>query len=88
VVDRDTVDEIKRHFGVVVEGLESRIAAVAEGVDRLNERFDGQESRLGGLESRFERLESQMHAGFAELRSMIQASHAQTDRRLTALETA
>ena len=36
----DEMDEIKRHFGVVAEGLEHKIQLVAEGVANLNEKFD------------------------------------------------
>ena len=36
----DEMDEIKRHFGVVAEGLRNEIRQVAEGVVNLNEKFD------------------------------------------------
>lgn len=42
-MDAETVEEIKRHFGIVAEGLRSEIRAVAEGQEQLrsemNERF-------------------------------------------------
>lgn len=34
-MDRETVDEIKRHFGIVVEDVRSDVRGVAEGVDAL-----------------------------------------------------
>jgi hypothetical protein len=37
-VDHETVDEIKRHFGVVADGLRAEIRAVAEGQIALEER--------------------------------------------------
>lgn len=44
-MDAETVEEIKRHFGIVAEGLGSEIRAVAEGQEQLrsemNERFSG-----------------------------------------------
>jgi len=46
LMDRETVEEIKRHFGVVAEGLRTDIRAVAEGQSRLAERFDGLERRM------------------------------------------
>jgi hypothetical protein len=84
-MDRETVDEIKRHFDVVAERLESKIEAVADGValtcerierleSSINERFDRLEQRMGGLDARMDRLESEVHEGFTELRSMIKLS--------------
>jgi hypothetical protein len=93
-MDRETVDEIKRHFDVVAEGLESKIQAVAEGVGLANERIDslgqqidGLDRRMDGLDQRMDGLEQEMRAGFAELRATVKVSHAETDRRLTALES-
>ena len=39
-MDPEAVDEIKRHFGVVAEGLRADVQAVAEGVQRLGDRLD------------------------------------------------
>ena len=38
-MDRETVEEIKRHFGVVAEGLRADVRAVAEGQQALRETF-------------------------------------------------
>jgi hypothetical protein len=38
-VDRETVEEMKRHFGVVAEGLRADVRAVAEGQQALRETF-------------------------------------------------
>ena len=38
-MDRETAEEIKRHFDVVAEGLRSDIRLVAEGVAGLDEKF-------------------------------------------------
>ena len=54
-MDRETVDEIKRHFGVVAEDVRSDVKAVAEGVALLTERIDGIDGRLDRLETRVER---------------------------------
>ena len=38
-MDREAVEEIKRHFAVVVEGVRSDIRAIAEGHEVLREEF-------------------------------------------------
>jgi hypothetical protein len=45
-MDRETTDEIKRHFNVVAEGLRSEIRTVAEGLSATNEKIDRLESRV------------------------------------------
>jgi hypothetical protein len=39
-MEKDEIDEVKRHFDVVAEGLEHKIQLVAEGVANLNEKLD------------------------------------------------
>jgi len=39
-MEKGEVEEIKRYFGVVAEGLEQKIQIVAEGVSNLNEKLD------------------------------------------------
>ena len=79
-MDRETVEEIKRHFGVVAEGVRSDVKAVAEGQSFTNERLDRLEQRFDGLEQRLDR-------GFGELQSMIRLSYAEIDRRFGVLES-
>ncbi len=69
---RDEIEEIKRHFGVVAEGLERKIQLVAEGVATLNDKLDHhmEENR----------------AQFEEVKAMIRFSYAELDRRLRTLE--
>ncbi|HSE95171.1 MAG TPA: hypothetical protein VLD61_04730 [Methylomirabilota bacterium] len=43
---RAAVDEMRRHFDVVAEGLHGDIRLVAEGVTVLSERVDRLESNL------------------------------------------
>jgi len=96
-------EDIKRHFDVVAEGLESRIQLVTEGVslvnervDRLGDRLDSRMDRLetemrhgfAELDGRMDRLETETRHGFAELRSMIKLSYAELENRLARLETA
>jgi hypothetical protein len=40
-MDSDTVEEIKRHVGVVVEGLRSDMRVIAEGQQVLDRKVDG-----------------------------------------------
>ena len=72
-MDRETADEIKRHFSVVGEGLRSEIRALAEGLAGTNERLD--------------RFQAQMAEELGEIKSMIRISFGQLDRRITALES-
>ena len=52
-MDSETVEEIKRHFGVVAEDLRSDIRVIAEGQDLLRDRLEVRvgvlEERIGGL---------------------------------------
>ena len=46
MMDRETTDEIKRHFNVVAEGLRSEIRTVAKQLEATNERITRLLSRL------------------------------------------
>lgn len=76
-MDANAVEEIKRHFGVVAEGLRSGIRAVAEGQQALREELTG---RIDGLEHK-------LRTQFEEVKAMIRFSYAELDRRIRALET-
>ncbi|MGH9365584.1 MAG: hypothetical protein ACRD1B_10035 [Thermoanaerobaculia bacterium] len=69
-MDRETTEEIKRHFGVVADGLRSEIRLVAEGLTAFRE-----ESKRDN-----EALRLEMRAEFDEVKSMIRFSHAELDR--------
>jgi predicted nucleic acid-binding Zn-ribbon protein len=71
-MDRESVEEIKRHFSVVSEGLRSEIRAVAEGLEATNDRIDRVESRL-------------LHE-LGEMKSMMRLSFGEIDRRISGLE--
>jgi hypothetical protein len=71
-MDRETADEIKRHFNVVAEGLRTDIRTVAEGLAATGERFD--------------RLDSRIEAEFNEVKAMIRLSFGELDRRIRSLE--
>jgi hypothetical protein len=86
-MDQETVDEIKRHFGVVVEDVRGDIRAVAEGLDLLRERFDGFEMRV---DEQFRGVGEQFRlvgVEFREVKAMIRLSYAEIDRRFQTLET-
>ncbi len=72
MMDRETTDEIKRHFNVVAEGLRSEIRTVAEGLEATNEKID--------------RLESHIAEELSEIKAMIRLSFGELDRRMRSLE--
>ena len=45
-MNNEQMEEIKRHFDVVAEGLGHKIQLVAEGVANLNEKFDREMTSL------------------------------------------
>ena len=71
-MDSEDVKEIKRHFGVVAEGLEKKIQLVGEAVS--------------GLGAKVDRLEQKMDRGFEEVKAMIKFSYSELDRRVSSLE--
>jgi len=71
-MDRETADDIKRHFNVVAEGLRSEIRTVAEGLCATNTIFDGILSRIA--------------EEFRDMRAMIRLLFGDLDRRIRALE--
>ncbi|HEY3203212.1 MAG TPA: hypothetical protein VGL03_06080 [Thermoanaerobaculia bacterium] len=75
-MDSADIAEIKRHFGVVAKGPESKIQQLAEGLLHLDEK----------VERHFNALETRMNEQFEETRAMIKLSYAELDRRLRALE--
>lgn len=68
----EQMEEIKRHFGVVAEGLEHKIQLVAEGVANLDEKL--------------ERFRQEVTEEFKEVKSMIKFSYTELDRRMTTIE--
>ena len=79
-MDREAVDEIKRHFEVVAEGVRGEIQTVAEGVDSFAER-------MGSLETRVGALQQEVLREFTETQAMIRLSYSELERRLHDLET-
>lgn len=79
-MDRDQVDEIKRHFDVVTDGVRGEVQAVAEGVASVAER-------IGSLETNVGALRQEVRQEFSETQTMIRLSYSEIDRRLRDLET-
>lgn len=75
-MNNEQMEEIKRHFGVVAEGLEHKIQLVAEGVTNLDEKLDRE----------MDSLRHEMRTEFAEVKSMIKFSYTELDRRIRVLE--
>jgi uncharacterized protein YceH (UPF0502 family) len=76
-MDRETVEEIKRHFGTVVEGVRDEVRGVAEGVESLR----------GEIHRELTDVKSEMAQEFEETRSLIRLSYGELDRRVKSLET-
>jgi hypothetical protein len=72
-MEKGEIEEIKRHFGVVAEGLRSEIRQIAEGVANVDEKL--------------ERFRREVHADFKEVKAMIKFSYSELDGRITALES-
>lgn len=66
------VDDSRREFGVITEGLRSEIQQVAEGVILNGERID--------------RLQAENAREFAEMQSMFRFPYTEHERRLRTLE--
>lgn len=71
-MDNKQMEEIKRHFGVVTEGIEQKIQQVSEGVANVDEKL--------------ERFRTETREDFKEVKSMIKFSYAELDRRMTTVE--
>lgn len=71
-MEKGEVEEIKRYFGVVAEGLEHKIQLVAEGIANVDEKL--------------ERFRQEVKEGFKEVKAMIKFSYAELDRRIRTVE--
>ena len=71
-MDRETAEEIKRHFDVVAENLRSEIQLLSEGVAGLDEKFSVEftavREEIGGV------------------KSLLQTSYSVLDGRVRTLE--
>lgn len=72
-----TADRMNRHFGVVVEGLESKMEALAEGQQAGFDRVDRQLAEM----------RTELRHELDETRAMVHLSYVEVDRRLRDLES-
>jgi len=75
-LDKQAVEEIKQHFGIVAEGLESKIEIIAEGHALLRVE----------MKKSVEEFRSEVRESFGDVRSMIKLSYAEIDTRIGTLE--
>ena len=76
-MDRETIDEIKRHFGVLQEQLRSDVKGVAE----------GQEALRAEMQREFSTVRAELAHESQETRALIRLSYGELDRRLKSLES-
>jgi len=75
-MDRQETEEIKRHLGVVADGLRSEIRLVAEGLEGLRSEF---RHEIG-------EFRKEVRAEFKEVRALIRFSYTELDERLKTVE--
>ncbi len=96
-MDKQAVEEIKQHFGVVAEGLESKIEIIAEGHALLRSEMKSSigdlRSEVGELRSEVDQFRSEVgtfrsevRQDFGDVRSMIKLSYTEIDTRIGTLE--
>ncbi|MBI3625291.1 MAG: hypothetical protein HY215_03970, partial [Candidatus Rokubacteria bacterium] len=70
------LDETRRHFDVIAEGMRAEVRLVAEGVTALAERVDRVENNL----------REEIRETRRDLTSLLTASYTDLDRRVRRLE--
>ncbi|MDY7032489.1 MAG: hypothetical protein SVY10_11365 [Thermodesulfobacteriota bacterium] len=75
-MENKQVEDIKRHFSVVAEGLRDEIKLVAEGVVNLNDKFEREIND-------FRKENREAHG---DIKVAIKFSYTELDRRITTLE--
>jgi len=66
-MDRETVEEIKRHFGVVVEGLRSDFRLFGESHSLLRADLDNLSTKVDGIDTKVDRLAQIAQLTYSEL---------------------
>lgn len=72
-MEREQIEEIKRHFGVVAEALRSDLQQVAEGHSIVRREIQS--------------LREEVRDEFREMRALIRLSFSQLDQRIGTLES-
>mgnify|MGYP001048057351 CR=1 FL=1 len=75
-MDKQAIEEIKQHFGIVAEGLESKIELIAEGHALLRSE----------MKANIDEFRAEVRESFGDVRSMIKLSYAEIDTRIGKLE--
>jgi uncharacterized coiled-coil DUF342 family protein len=83
---RDEMEEVKRHFGVVADGLRSEIRLVAEGHAALDEKLDETRQEMSEFHREFLEFLKDIQVEFRELRALIKLSYVELDERLKNVE--
>ena len=78
-MDTETVEEVKRHFNVVAEGLRADIRVVIEGVSANTDRLERVEVRLDRVEGRLTGVEGRLTG--------VEGRLTGVERRLTGVES-
>ncbi len=91
---REEHEETRRHFGVMVEEVQSQLRLVAESnamtteaLQRLSDKVDAFRADFDGSRLETAREFAVVHHNFAELRTEIRSSHKDFDRRLKTVES-
>ena len=82
----EDIEEIKRHFNVVAEGLDQKIKVVAEGVLGIGEQLSSLRTDVGDLRKDVGELRLETNAGFAKTQRRADGSNSGVDSRLSRLE--
>lgn len=69
--------EMRRHFDVNAENMNTKFGLLAEGLQSLDEKLDRETTDI----------REEMRRGFAETQAMIKFSHAELDQRIDRLES-
>ena len=88
-MDRETADDIKRHFDVVAEGLRSEVGGLRTGVGDLRGEVGGLRTEVGDLRGEIGGVRSEIGSVWSEiggLRSEIRSVDEKGDRRFNDLK--
>jgi len=69
VMTREESEEIKRHFGVVAEGLRSEVRLLAEGQVGLRQEFGGMRQEFQEFREEMRDFRQQVAGEFKEVRA-------------------
>lgn len=83
---RDEMEEVKRHFGVVADGLRSEIRLVAEGHAGLDQKLDETRQEMSEFRREFLEFRKDVQVEFRELRALIKLSYVELDERVKNVE--